>query len=157
MDVETFQAQASTWIKTAEHPRWKRRYTDLTHQPTLEATHYLRANGRRTYLVAGGGQDFVRVYSQRVYGIPPEQVVGLGHGVKYVYNANGKPVHIQEPKLLLDDDKAGKPEGVHLEIGARPVAAFGNAIGDRETLEYVTAGPGARLGLLVLHDDPKRE
>jgi phosphoserine phosphatase len=157
MDVEKFQAQVATWIKTAKHPRWKRPYTDLTYQPMLEAMRYLRANGYRTYLVTGGGQDFVRVYSQRVYGIPPEQVVGSALGVKYVYDANGKPVLIKEPKLLLNDDRAGKPEGIHLEIGVRPVVAFGNSIGDREMLEYVTAGPGARLGVLVLHDDPMRE
>ncbi len=157
MDVETFQAQVAAWLKTAEHPRWKRPYTDLVYQPMLEAMRYLRANGYRTYFVTGGGQDFVRVYSQRVYGVPPEQVIGSALSVKFSYDASGKPVLIKEPKLLLNDDKAGKPEGIHLEIGMRPIVAFGNSTGDREMLEYVTAGAGARLGLLVLHDDPIRE
>ena len=123
----------------------------------LEVMQYLRANGYKTYFVTGGGQDFVRVYSEQVYGIPPEQVVGTAGGTKYGYDKSGKPFLTKEPKLLLNDDKAGKPEGIHLIIGRRPYAAFGNSIGDKEMLEYTQAGDGARLAMLVLHDDATRE
>jgi hypothetical protein len=123
----------------------------------LEVMQYLRSNGFRTYIVTGGGQDFVRVYSQRVYGIPPEQVVGSAVGTKYGYQKDGTPFLTKEPKLLLNDDNAGKPEGIHLMIGRRPYAAFGNSTGDREMLEYTGAGDGARLMMLVLHDDGQRE
>jgi phosphoglycolate phosphatase-like HAD superfamily hydrolase len=157
MTVEEFEADVKNWIETAKHPRWKRLYTDLTYQPMLEVLRYLRDNSFRTYIVTGGGQDFVRVYSQRVYGIPPEQVVGSMGGTKFAYDKNGKPFLTKEPKLLLNDDKAGKPEGIHLMIGRRPHAAFGNSDGDREMLEYVGAGDGARLMMLVLHDDAARE
>ena len=145
------------WLETAKHPRWKRPYTELTYQPMQEVIKYLRANGFKTYIVTGGGQDFVRVYAERVYGIPPEQVVGTMGGTKYGYAKDGKPILTKEPKLLLNDDKAGKPEGIHLMIGRRPYAAFGNTAGDREMLEYTTAGVGVRLGMLVLHDDAQRE
>ncbi len=155
--VDEFQTLVAEWIETAKHPRWNRLYTDLTYQPMLEVMQYLRDNGYRTFIVTGGGQDFVRVYSQRVYGIPPWQVVGTAGGVKYAYDKDGKPFLIKEPKLLLNDNNAGKAEGIHLEIGVRPVIAFGNSTGDREMLEYTTAGAGARLGLLVLHDDAARE
>jgi hypothetical protein len=117
---------------------------------------YFRANGYRTYIVTGGGQDFVRVYSEQVYGIPPEQVVGSAGGTKFGYDKNGKPFLTKEPKLLLNDDNAGKPEGIHLMIGRRPYAAFGNSTGDRQMLEYTGAGDGARL-MLLLHDDAQRE
>ena len=157
MTVDEFQAEAAEWIATARHPRWDRLYTDLTYEPMLEAMHYLRDNGYKTYIVTGGGQDFVRVYSARVYGIPPEQVVGTAGGVKYGYDKDGKPFLTKEPKLLLNDNFAGKPEGIHLEIGIRPVIAFGNSTGDRQMLEYTKAGDGARLALLMLHDDGKRE
>ena len=122
-----------------------------------EVLTYFRANGYKTYIVTGGGQDFVRVYSQRVYGIPPEQVVGSAGAAKFGYDKAGKPFLTKEPKLLLNDDNAGKPEGIHLEIGRRPHAAFGNSSGDRQMLEYVKAGDGVRLAMLVLHDDAKRE
>ncbi len=157
MPVEVFEAEAKKWIETAKHPRWKRLYTDLTYQPMLEVLQYLRANGYRTYIVTGGGQDFVRVYSQQVYGIPPEQVVGTAGGTKYGYDKDGKPFLTKEPKLLLNDNDAGKPEGIHLEIGRRPHAAFGNSTGDRQMLEYTGAGDGTRLMMLVLHDDAQRE
>ena len=157
MSVEAFVAEAKKWIETAKHPRWKRLYTDLTYQPMLEVLQYLRANGYRTYIVTGGGQDFVRVYSQQVYGIPPEQVVGTAGDTKYDYDMHGKPFLTKEPKLLLNDNDAGKPEGIHLMIGRRPCAAFGNSIGDRQMLEYTGAGDGARLMMLVLHDDAQRE
>jgi len=111
----------------------------------IELLKYLRANGYRTYIVTGGGQDFVRAYSEEVYGIPPEQVVGTMSGTKYGYDKEGKPFLTKEPKLLLNDNNAGKPEGIHLMIGARPQAAFGNSTGDRQMLEYVTAGAGLRM------------
>jgi phosphoglycolate phosphatase-like HAD superfamily hydrolase len=157
MPVEVFEAEAKKWLATAKHPRWKRLYTDLVYQPMLEVLQCLRDNGFKTYIVTGGGQDFVRVYSQRVYGIPPEQVVGTMGGTKFGYDKNGKPVLTKEPKLLLNDDKAGKPEGIHLMIGQRPHAAFGNSVGDCEMLEYTGAGNGRRLMMLVLHDDAERE
>jgi hypothetical protein len=118
---------------------------------------YLRANGYKTYIVTGGGQDFVRAYSEQVYGIPPEQVVGTAGGTAYGYGKDGRPMLTKEPKLLLNDNNAGKPEGIHLMIGRRPHAAFGNSTGDRQMLEYAKAGDGTRLAMLVLHDDAKRE
>jgi phosphoglycolate phosphatase-like HAD superfamily hydrolase len=157
MTVDDFKVDVAEWITTAKHPRWNRLYTDLTYKPMLEVMQYLRDNGYLTFIVTGGGQDFVRTYSQRVYGIPPWQVVGTAGGVKYAYDKDGKPFLTKEPKLLLNDNNAGKAEGIHLEIGVRPVVAFGNSTGDREMLEYTTAGAGARLGLLVLHDDAARE
>ena len=157
MSVEDFQAEVKTWLATAKDPRWKRPYTDLTYQPMLEVLKYLRDNGYKTYIVTGGGQDFVRVYSEATYGIPPEQVVGSALSTKYEYDKSGKPFLIKEPKLLLNDNNAGKPEGIHLMIGRRPHAAFGNSTGDRQMLEYTKAGDGARLSMLVLHDDATRE
>lgn len=157
MTVDEFRAEVQAWIATAKHPRWKRLYTDLVYQPMLELMQYLRADGFKTYIVTGGGQDFVRVYSERVYGVPPEQVVGTMGGTTYGYDASGEPKLTKEPKLLLNDDKAGKPEGIHLMIGRRPYAAFGNSTGDRQMLEYTRAGDGARLAMLVLHDDAERE
>jgi len=123
----------------------------------LEVMTYLRANGFKTYIVTGFGQDFVRLYSQQVYGIPPEQVVGSALAVKYDYDKDGKPVLISEPRLMLYDSAAGKPEGIHLMIGRRPNASFGNSTGDEQMLEYTGAGDGARLAMLVLHDDAIRE
>ena len=157
MTVEDFTAEAEKWMAAAKDPRWKRPFTELTYQPMQEVLSYLRANGFKTYIVTGGGQDFVRVYSERVYGIPPEQVVGTAGSTTYSYNAEGKPILTKEPKLLLNDNDAGKPEGIHLMIGRRPVAAFGNSTGDQQMLEYTGAGDGARLKMLVLHDDANRE
>jgi phosphoglycolate phosphatase-like HAD superfamily hydrolase len=157
MTTDEFTSQVEPWLRDAKNPRWKRPYTDLVYQPMLEVLQYLRANGYKTYIVTGGGQDFVRVYSNRVYGVPPEQVVGTAGGTKYGYDAAGKPILTKEPRLLLNDDKAGKPEGIHLMIGRRPVAAFGNSDGDRQMLEYTGAGAGPRLMMLVHHDDAARE
>jgi haloacid dehalogenase-like hydrolase len=157
MSVDDFAAETKAWIDTAKDHRWKRLYTELTYQPMQEVLSLFRANGYRTYIVTGGGQDFVRVYSERVYGVPPEQVVGSAGGVKYGYDKNGKPFLTKEPKMLLNDNDAGKVEGIHLEIGRRPHAAFGNSTGDRQMLEYTKAGDGARLSMIVLHDDAKRE
>jgi phosphoglycolate phosphatase-like HAD superfamily hydrolase len=157
MSVDDFEAEAKAWLETAKHPRWKRPYTELTYQPMLEVLSYLRDNAYKTYIVTGGGQDFVRVYAGGVYGIPPEQVVGTAGGTKYGYGKDGKPFLTKEPKLLLNDNNAGKPEGIHLMIGRRPYAAFGNSTGDREMLEWTGAGGGARLKMLLLHDDAARE
>jgi phosphoglycolate phosphatase-like HAD superfamily hydrolase len=157
MDVETFEHEAAAWLDKARDPRWKRPFTDLTYLPQIELLNYLRANGFRTYIVTGGGQDFVRVYSDRVYGVPREQVIGTAGGVGYEYGADGKPELIKEPKLLLNDNNAGKAEGIHLVIGRRPRFAFGNSTGDREMLEYTKTGDGARLSMIVLHDDGSRE
>jgi phosphoglycolate phosphatase-like HAD superfamily hydrolase len=157
MSVETFQSEAKKWIAEAKDARWKRPYTDLTYLPMQEVLKYLRDNGYKTYIVTGGGQDFVRVYSEKTYGIPPEQVVGTAGGTKFRYDKSGRPFLTKEPKLLLNDNDAGKPEGIHLMIGRRPHAAFGNSTGDRQMLEYTGAGDGARLMMLVLHDDAERE
>ena len=152
-----FEIEVKKWLATAKDPRWKRPYTELTYQPMLEVLNYLRANGFKTYIVTGFGQDFVRMYSEEVYGIPPEQVIGSALAVKYSYAKDGKPMLIKEPKLMLNDNNAGKPEGIHLMIGRRPVASFGNSTGDQQMLEYTGAGEGARLSVLVLHDDATRE
>jgi phosphoserine phosphatase len=157
MSVDDFKAEVQKWIAEAKDPRWKRPYTELTYQPMKEVLQYLRANGYKTYIVTGGGQDFVRVYAEQVYGIPPEEVVGTAAGTKYGYDKSGKPFLTKEPKLLLNDNNAGKPEGIHLMIGRRSFAAFGNSTGDKQMLEYTKAGDGARLAMLVLHDDAERE
>jgi phosphoserine phosphatase len=157
MPVDTFNAEVKKWLAEAKDPRWKRPYTELTYLPMQELMKYLRANGYKTYIVTGGGQDFVRVYSEATYGIPPEQVVGTVAGTKYGYDKSGKPFLTKEPKLLLNNNDAGKAEGIHLMIGRRPNAAFGNSTGDRQMLEYTKAGDGARLAMLVLHDDGTRE
>src|SRR5271165_3314617 len=157
MTIEEFSAEAKKWLETARHPRWNRPYTELIYQPMIEVLSYMRDNGYKTYIVTGGGQDFVRVYGEKVYGIPPEQVVGTAGETKYGYAKDGKPFLAKEPKLLLNDNYAGKPEGIEFMIGRRPYAAFGNSTGDREMLEWTGAGAGARLMMLVLHDDAQRE
>lgn len=157
MDVDAFAAEAKAWIDATKDHRWKRLYTELTYQPMQQVLSLFRASGYKTFIVTGGGQDFVRVYSQRVYGVPPEQVIGTALGAKYGYDKAGRPFLTKEPKLLLNDDNAGKPEGIHLDIGRRPHAAFGNSSGDRQMLEYTKAGDGSRLSMIVLHDDAKRE
>jgi hypothetical protein len=123
----------------------------------LEVMRLLRANGYKTFIVTGGGQDFVRAYAEQTYGVPPEQVVGTAAETKYGYDSRGNPTLTKEPKLLFVDDKGGKPEGIHLVIGRVPIVAFGNSTGDRQMLEYTGAGRGARLMMLVLHDDAQRE
>jgi phosphoserine phosphatase len=157
MPVEVFNAEVKKWFADAKDPRWKRPYTELTYQPMHEVLRYVRDNGFKTYIVTGSGQDFVRVYAEQTYGISPEQVVGTAGGTKYGYDKQGKPFLTKEPKLLLNDNFAGKPEGIHLMIGRRPFAAFGNSTGDKQMLEYTKAGDGARLTMLVLHDDAERE
>jgi phosphoglycolate phosphatase-like HAD superfamily hydrolase len=157
MTVEQFRVEVTKWLDTARHPRWNRPYTELVYQPMLEVLHFLRENGYRTYIVTGGGQDFARMGSKKMYGIPPEQVVGTASATKYDYDPEGRPILTKEPKLTLFDDFGGKPEGIHLMIGRRPFAAFGNSTGDEQMLEYTGAGDGARLMMLVLHDDAQRE
>ena len=157
MSVETFAAEVKAWLATAKDPRWKKPYTELTYLPMQELLSYLRANGFKTYIVTGGGQDFVRVYSEATYGIVPEQVVGTAGATTFGYDKAGKPVLTKAPKLVLDDNNAGKPEGIYLMIGRRPVVSVGNSLGDRQMLEYTKAGEGARLSMIVLHDDAQRE
>ena len=157
MTVDEFNGEVKKWLATAKHPRFKQLYTDLTYQPMQEAMKLFRANGYKTYFVTGGGQDFVRMYSEQAYGIPPEQVVGSAGATHFGYDKSGKPILTKVAKLLLNDDSAGKPESIHMMIGRRPVAAFGNSIGDKQMLEYTQAGDGARLMMLVHHDDDKRE
>jgi phosphoserine phosphatase len=156
MTTEQFRKIAGDWLANAEHPRFKRPYTELVYQPMLEVMNYLRANGFRTYIVTGGGQEFVRIYSEQVYGVPVEQVVGSSIATRYEYQ-DGEPVLMREPKVFFIDDHAGKAIGINLFIGKRPYAAFGNSGGDREMLEWTGAGDGARLMMLVLHDDAERE
>ena len=157
MSTEQFQAEVKQWFAEAKDPRWHKPYNELTYQPMQEVLKYLRANGYKTYICTGGGQDFVRVYAEQTYGIPPEQIVGTMGGTTYGYDKDGKPFLTKDPKLLLNDNNGGKPEGIHLMIGRRPHAAFGNSPGDQQMLEYTKAGDGARLAMLVLHDDAKRE
>jgi len=157
MPIESFQAEVKKWLAEVKDPRWKKPFTELTYLPMQEVLKYLRASGYKTYIVTGGGQDFVRVYSQAVYGIPPEQVIGTAAGTSYGYAKDGKPFLTKTPKLLLNDNNAGKPEGIHLMIGRRPNAAFGNSTGDMQMLQWTKAGDGARLAMILLHDDAKRE
>jgi phosphoserine phosphatase len=157
MPVDAFTAIAAAWSAEARDPRWHRPYTELVYQPMREVLSLLRANGYRTYIVTGGGQAFVRAYAERVYGIGPSQVIGSTLDTKYGYDAQGQGVLLREPKLQLDNNNSGKPEDIHLFTGQRPQAAFGNSTGDRQMLEWATAGAGKRLGMLVLHDDAERE
>jgi len=155
--VEVFQKTAEDWLSTAQHPRFKRLYTDLTFQPMLEVMQYVRANGYKTFIVTGGGQDFVRTYVERVYGVPRDQVVGSAGGITFSYDETGKAILTKDPKLLWIDDNTAKPVDIHLMIGRRPVMAFGNADGDQAMLEYTQGGEGARFMMLVHHDDAIRE
>jgi hypothetical protein len=157
MTVEQFKAIVDEWIAGVKHPRFKRPYTQCIYQPMLEVMQYLRTSDFKTYIVTGGGQEFVRAFSQTVYGVPVEQVIGSAGKVKYEYGKDGKPVLVKLPEVLLIDDKTGKPEGINLIIGQRPIAAFGNSTGDQQMLEYTGAGEGARLMMLVHHDDAERE
>jgi len=156
MSNEDFAKLVSDWLATAKAPRFDRPYTDLIYQPMLEVMRYMREKGYRTYIVTGGGQEFVRVYSEQVYGVPPEQVVGSSIVTKYV-DTDGKPTLLREPKVFFVDDGPGKAVGINLFIGKRPYAAFGNTAGDAEMLQWTQAGDGARLMMLVHHDDATRE
>jgi hypothetical protein len=151
-----FSAIVRDWLKTAHHPRFKRPYNRCIYQPMLEVLAYLRANGFKTFIVSGGGVEFMRLWAEHAYGIPPEQVVGSSGKLKYELR-DGKPVIVKLPEVDFIDDKAGKPVGIEKFIGRRPILAFGNSDGDFEMLEWTTAGDGPRLGLLVHHTDAERE
>jgi phosphoglycolate phosphatase-like HAD superfamily hydrolase len=156
MTVEEFQNTVSDWIKTALHPRFKKPFTELIYQPMLEVIRLLQENEFKVYIVSGGGQEFIRVFAEPVYGIPPEKVIGSVGKVKYTYQ-NQKPVLMKLPSVLIIDDKEGKPEDINMFIGRRPIASFGNSDGDQQMLEWTEAGKGKRLELLVHHDDAERE
>jgi phosphoserine phosphatase len=156
MSTAEFEAIVTHWLDKAHHPRFKRRYTELVYQPMLELLAFLRASGFKTFIVSGGGVEFMRPMTEKVYGIPPEQVVGSTIQTKYEVK-DGKPVLMRLAKIDFIDDKAGKPVGINKFIGRRPIAAFGNSAGDREMLEWTGAGSGARLMMLVFHNDAARE
>jgi phosphoglycolate phosphatase-like HAD superfamily hydrolase len=156
MTTDEFQKTVDDWVATARHPKTKRPYTEMVYQPMLELLAYLRANGYKTFIVSGGGVEFMRAFAERVYGIPPEQVVGSA-GVLKFEQRDGKPVLVKEPKVWLIDDGPGKPVGIQQRIGRRPVFAFGNSDGDQQMLEWTTAGSGARFAGIVHHTDAERE
>jgi phosphoserine phosphatase len=156
MTTEEFNKIVSDWANAAKHPITKQRYTEMVYQPMLEVLTYLRANGFKTYIVSGGGIEFMRPWTEAVYGIPPEQVIGSS--VKTVFEIrDGKPVLVRLPAINFIDDKAGKPVGINQHIGRHPIAAFGNSDGDLQMLQYTTGGSGARLGVIVHHTDAMRE
>jgi phosphoglycolate phosphatase-like HAD superfamily hydrolase len=156
MTAEEFEKTVTDWIATAKHPKTGKPFTEMVFQPMLELLTYLRANGFKTFIVSGGGIEFMRPWTERVYGIPPEQVVGTSGGLKYELR-DGKPVIVKTPELVLNDDKEGKPVGIQRHIGRRPIAAFGNSDGDFQMLEWTTSGKGARFALIVHHTDAERE
>ncbi len=156
MSTAEFEEIVIDWLDRARHPRFKRRYTELAYQPMLELLTYLRASGFKTFIVSGGGVAFMRPMTEKVYGIPPEQVVGSTIKTKYEVK-DGRPVLMRLPEIGFINDKAGKPVGINEFIGRRPIAAFGNSAGDREMLAWTGAGGGARLMMLVFHDDAERE
>ncbi|XRG84750.1 HAD family hydrolase [Salinisphaera sp. SPP-AMP-43] len=156
MTTDAFNASVQRWLAQARHPRTKRAYTGMVYQPMLELLGYLRDNGFKTFIVSGGGIDFLRAFSWKSYGIPPEQVVGSSLKEKYAHR-DGRPVLIKLPELNFIDDGPGKPVGIHQYIGRRPIFAAGNSDGDLQMLEWTTAGAGPRLGLIVHHTDAQRE
>ncbi|WP_346915347.1 HAD family hydrolase [uncultured Roseibium sp.] len=156
MSTAEFEKITSDWIATAKHPKFDKLYTALVYQPMLELMDYLRANGFKTFIVSGGGIEFMRPWTEKIYGIPPEQVVGSSIVVEYKV-IDGVPALMRSPKIAFIDDKEGKPVGILTHIGKRPIAAFGNSDGDYQMLQYTTTGPGKRLGMFVHHDDAERE
>ncbi len=156
MTNEQFARAVSDWLAEARHPRFQRPYTELIYQPMRELLEYLRANRFKTYIVSGGGADFMRPWTEAVYGIPPEQVVGSAIELRYE-ERDGLPVLVREPAIAFADDKKGKPVGIWRHIGRRPILAFGNSDGDQQMLEWATVGAGKRLGLILHHDDAERE
>ena len=156
MTTVEFERIVGDWIASARHPRFDRLYTQVVYQPMLELLDYLRANGFKTFIVSGGGIDFMRAWTEPVYGIPPEQVVGSQIAMQYAVQ-DGTPVLMRQPEIAFIDDNAGKPVGIQRHIGRRPILAFGNSDGDYQMLEWTTAGPGKRLGLILHHDDGERE
>jgi phosphoserine phosphatase len=156
MTTAEFARIVEDWIATARHPATGRLFTEMTYQPMLELLAYLRANGFRNFIVSGGGIEFLRQWSERVYGVPPDQVIGSSIKTRFELR-DGKPVLVRLPELNFNNDKAGKPVAIHQHVGRCPIAAFGNSAGDQQMLEYTLGGSGARFGLLVLHDDAARE
>ena len=156
MTTAEFEQSVLDWTATARHPKTKQLYVDMIYQPMLELLEYLRANGFKTWIVSGGGIEFMRPWTERVYGIPPEQVVGSSIKVAFEIK-DGEPLLARLPELDFIDDKAGKPVAIHKFIGRRPIAAFGNSDGDLQMLQWTTAGDGARFGLIVRHTDAERE
>jgi haloacid dehalogenase-like hydrolase len=156
MTTDEFADIVRGWLKTARHPRFKRPYTELVYQPMLEVLAYLRKNDFKTFIVSGGGVDFMRLFTEEVYGVPPEQVVGSSLVTKFE-ERDGKFVLLRQPKVFFLDDGPGKPEGIHRHIGRRPVMAFGNSDGDLQMLQWTTGGAGPRFGLVVHHTDAERE
>jgi hypothetical protein len=156
MTTDEFDQLVRGWVQTARHPKFDRPYTDLVYQPMLEVLAYLRAHGFKTYIVSGGGIEFMRVFAERVYGVPPEQVVGSSGKLRYEVR-DGKPVLVKLPEIAFVDDGPGKPAGIMEHIGRRPVMAFGNSDGDFHMLQWTTTGKGPRFGLLVHHTDAERE
>ena len=151
-----FEKIVKDWIATAKHPKTGKLYTEMVYQPMLEVLSYLRANGFKTFIVSGGGIEFMRPWAEKTYGIPPEQVVGSSVKTKFELR-DGQPVLVRLPEVNFNDDKGGKPVGIHQHIGRRPIAAFGNSDGDLQMLQYTGAGSGARFCLYVHHDDDARE
>ncbi|ULU27003.1 haloacid dehalogenase-like hydrolase [Dyella terrae] len=156
MSTEEFARRVNQWVSTARHPKTHRVFTEMVYQPMLELLHYLRENGFKTYIVSGGGQDFMRAWAEAVYGVPPEQVIGSEAELKYELR-DGQPVLIKEANVALVDDHAGKPVGIERFIGRKPIFAFGNSDGDQQMLEWATSGDGARFAGLVHHTDAARE
>ncbi len=156
MTTEEFTRAVTDWIATAKHPKTGRPFPEMVFQPMLELLAYLRANGFKTFVVSGGGIEFMRPWTERVYGIPPEQVLGSSGKLKFEMR-DGTPVLVKLPEVDLIDDKEGKPVGIQLHIGRRPIAAFGNSDGDLQMLQWTTAGAGPRFALIVHHDDATRE
>jgi phosphoglycolate phosphatase-like HAD superfamily hydrolase len=156
MTTEEFENIVHDWITTAKHPQTGKRYTEMVYQPMLELLAYLRANGFKTFIVSGGGIDFMRVFAERVYGIPPEQVVGSSGKLDFELR-DGKPILMKLPELNFNDDKAGKPVQIQMHIGRRPIAAFGNSDGDLQMLEWARGAGGVRFALIVHHTDAERE
>jgi phosphoserine phosphatase len=157
MTAENFHQLASTWITTAKDGRWNRPYTELVFQPMLEVMQYLRANGFAIYIVTGGGQAFVRAFSEGTYDIPIQRIVGSAGKTEYTYDKDGRGVIMKLPTLLFFNDVSAKPEDINLFVGRRPLAAFGNSTGDKPMLEYAEGNVGQPLMMLVLHDDAQRE
>ena len=156
MTTAEFEAIVEHWLATARHPELDRPYTELVYQPMLELLAYLRAHGFKTFITSGGGVEFMRPWVEKIYGIPPEQVIGSSIKVEF-QERDGEPVLMRLPEIDFIDDKHGKPVGIHKFIGRRPIAAFGNSDGDFQMLQWATAGEGSRLGMLVHHTDDERE
>lgn len=156
MTVGEYDRTIRAWLAQAKHPKLQRPFTELVYQPQLELLSYLRANGFKTYIVSGGTIEFMRPWVQKIYGIPPEQVIGSSQAVKYMVR-DGKPVLVRDAKLEFIDDGPGKPVGIYRHIGRRPILAVGNSDGDLQMLEYTTGGEGPRMAVLVHHDDAERE